>query len=121
MRTNHTYDLLGAPLIADISLLPMEDTLITHVEVPSTSLAVPLVPSSLKQLKAMSNDEESVSIVNVDQERQDNDYGQGCGRRCGRRHGHREHGRVHARPIEPMVGHHGRPIRKMKAPSCGTH
>ena len=48
-------------------------------------------------------------------------HGRGRGRRCGRRYGRREHGRVHASPIEPMVGHHGRPIQKRKAPSCGTH
>ena len=60
----------------------------------------------------MSNDEESVHTVNVDQERQDNDHGRGRGKRCGRRHGRRENEKVHSSPIEPMVGHHGRPIRK---------
>ena len=120
MRTSHTSDLLGAPL-ADISPLPMKDSHITLVEVPSTPLTVPLVASSPQPLEAMSNDEESVPIVNVDQERQDDDHGRGCGRRCGRRHGRREHEKVHSSPIELMVGHHGRPIRKRKAPSCGTH
>ena len=65
----------------------------------------------------MSNDEESVPTVNVDQERQDDDHGRGRDRR----HGRREHEKVHSSPIEPMVGHHGHPIRKRKAPSCGTH
>ena len=105
----------GAPL-ADISPLPMEDSHITLVEVPSTPLTVPLVTSSPQPLEAMSNVEESVPTVNVDQERQDDDHGRGRDRRCGRRHE-----KVHSSPIEPMVGHHGRPIRKRKAPSCGTH
>ena len=103
------FDLPSAPL-ADISPLPIEDTHITPVEVPSRPLAVPLVASSPQPLEAISNDEESVPTVNVDQERKDDDHGQGCGRRCGRRHGHQEHERVHTSPIEPMVGHHGRPI-----------
>ena len=54
MRTSHTYDLPGAPL-TEISLLPMEDTHIRHVEVPSTPLVVPLVASSSQPLEAMSN------------------------------------------------------------------
>ena len=70
MRTNHTFDLPGAPL-ANISPLPMEDSHITLVEVPSTSLTVPLVASSPQPLEAMSNDEESIPTVNVDQEKQD--------------------------------------------------
>ena len=86
MRTNHMSDLPGAPL-ANISPLPMEDTHITLVKVPSTPLAVPLVASSPRPLEAMSNTEESVPIANVDQERQDDDHDRGCGRRCGRRHG----------------------------------
>ena len=120
MRTSHTSDLLGAPL-ADISPLPMKDSHITLVEVPPTPLTVPLVASSPQPLEAMSNVEESVPTINVDQERQDDDYGRGRDRRCGRRHGRREHKKVHSSSIEPMVGHHGCPIRKRKAPSCGTH
>ena len=120
MRTSHTSDLPCAPL-TDISPLPMEDSHITLVEVPSIPLTVPLVASSPQPLEAMSNDEESIPIVNFDKERQDDDHGRGRGRRCGRRHGRREHENVHSSPIEPMVGHHGRPIRKRKAPSCGTH
>ena len=72
MRTSHTYDLPGAPL-TEISLLPMEDTHIRHVEVPSTPLVVPLVASSSQPLEAMSNAKELVPIANVDQERQDDD------------------------------------------------
>ena len=120
MKTSHTSDLPGAPL-ADISPLPMEDSNITLVEVLSTPLIVPLVASSPQPLEAMSNDEESIPIVNVDQERQDDDHDRGRDRRCGRRHGRRELEKVHSSPVEPMVGHHGRPIRKRKAPSCGTH
>ena len=120
MRTSHTFDLPSAQLV-DISLLPMEDTHITPVEVPSTPLAVPFVASSLQPLEALSNDVESVPTVNVDQERQDGDHDRGRGRRCGRRHGHREHERVHASPIEPMIGHNGHLIRKRKAPLCSTH
>ena len=63
-------DLLGASL-ANISPLLMEDTHITLLEVSSTPLVVPLVAPSLQPLEAMSNDEESVPTVNVDQERQD--------------------------------------------------
>ena len=120
MRTGHMFDLPSAPL-ADISLIPMKDSHITLMEVPSTPLAIPLVASSPQPLEAISNDEEIVPTVNVDQERQDDDHGRGYGRRCGRKHGRREHGKVHSSPIEPMVGHHGRPIQKMKAPSCSTH
>ena len=116
MRTSHTYDIPSEPL-ADISLLHIEDTHITLVEVPSTPPAVPLVASSLQSLKAMSNDEESVAITNVDQKRQDDDHGQGCGRK----HCHQEHERVHASPIELMVGHHGRLTQKRKALFYGTH
>ena len=65
MRTSHTSDLPVA-LLADISPLPMEDSHITLVEVPSTLLAVPLVASSPQPLEVMSNDEESVPTVNVD-------------------------------------------------------
>ena len=79
-------DLLGASLI-DNSTLPMEDTHITHVEVPSTPFAIPLVASSPQLLETMSNVEESVHITNVDPKRQDNDYGRGRGTRCVRRHG----------------------------------
>ena len=68
MRTSHTSDLPSAPL-ADISPLPMEDSHITLMEVPSTPLTVPLVASSLKPLEAMSNEEESIPTINVDQER----------------------------------------------------
>ena len=120
MRTSHTSDLPSAPL-DDISSLPMEDTHITPVEVPSTPLVVSLDASSPKPLEAMSNDEETIPTINVVQERLDDDHDRGCGRRCGRRHGRREHERVHANPIEPMIGHHGRPTRKRKALSCDTH
>ena len=120
MKTSHTSDLQSAPL-ADISPLPMEDSHITLVEAPSTPLTVPLVTLSPQPLEAMSNDEESVPIINVDQKRQDDDHDRGRDRRCGRRHGRREHEKVHSSPIEPMVGHHGRSIRKRKTPSCGTH
>ena len=64
MRTSHMCNLLGAPL-ADIIPLPMEDSHITLVEVPSTPLTVLLVASSLQLLEAMSNDE-SVPTINVD-------------------------------------------------------
>ena len=57
MRTSHTYDLPGAPSIG-ISLLPMEDTHIRHVEDPSSPLAVPLIVSFPQLLEAMSNVEE---------------------------------------------------------------
>ena len=50
MRISHTSDLPGAPL-ADISPLPIEDTHITSVEVPSTPLVVPLVASSPQPLE----------------------------------------------------------------------
>ena len=120
MRTSHTSDLPGAPL-ADISSLPVEESYIILVEVPSTPLTVPLVASSPQPLEAMSNDEESVPTINVDKEKQDDDHGKGRDRRCGRRYGRQEHEKVHSSPIEPMVGHHGSPIRKRKAPSCGTH
>ena len=116
MRTSHTSNFPSEPL-ADISPLHIEDTHITPVDVPSTPPAVPLVASSLQSLEAMSNDEESVATTNVDQERQDDDHGQGCGRK----HCHQEHERVHASPIELMVGHHGCLIQKRKALSCGTH
>ena len=79
-------NLSSAPL-ADSSPLPMEDSHITLVEVPSNPLTIPLVASSPQPLEGMSNDEESVPIVNVDKERQDDDHGRGRGRRCGRRHG----------------------------------
>ena len=69
----------------------------------------------------MSNDEESVRTINVDQERQDDDHGRGRDGGCGRIHGHREHEKVHSSPIEPMIGHHGCLIQKRKAASCGTH
>ena len=74
MRTSHTSDLPSAPL-ADNSPLPMEDSHITLVEVLSTPLTVLLVASSPQPLEAMSNDEESIPIVNVDQKRQDDDHG----------------------------------------------
>ena len=57
MRTSHTSDLPGVPSV-DISLLPMEDTHITHVEVPSTPPKVPLVALSPQPLEAMPNAEE---------------------------------------------------------------
>ena len=68
MRTSHTSNLPGTPL-ADISPLPMEDSHITLVEVPSTPLTVPLVASSPQPLEAMSNDEEFIPTFNVNQER----------------------------------------------------
>ena len=105
MKTSHTSDLPSAPL-ADISPLPMEDTHITLVEVPPTPLTISLVASSPQPLEAMSNDEESVPTINVDQERQDDDHDRGRGRRCGTRHSRREHEKVHSSHIEPMVGHH---------------
>ena len=64
MRTSHTSNLLGAPL-ADIIPLPMEDSHITLVEVPSTPLTVLLVALSLQLLEAMSNDV-SIPTINVD-------------------------------------------------------
>ena len=66
----------------------MEGTHITLMEVSSTPLAVSLVASSPQPLEAMSNVEESVPTAHVDQERQDDDHGQGYDRRCGRRHGY---------------------------------
>ena len=102
MRTSHTSNLPGA-LSIDISPLPMGDTQIRHMEIPSTSPVVPLVVSSPQQLEVMSNVEELVPIANVDQERKNDDHGQGHGRRCGMRYGRREHERVHTSIIEPMV------------------
>ena len=69
MRTRHTYDLPSAPL-ADINPLPIEDTHITYVEVSfSTPHTLPLVASSPQPLDIMSNVEESIPTVDVDQER----------------------------------------------------
>ena len=94
---------------------------ITPGKVPPTPPTSPLVALSPQPLEAMSYDEESIPTTNVDQERQDDDLGRGCGRRFGRKHGRRQHERVSASPIEPMVGHHERPIRKRKTPLCGTY
>ena len=85
---------------------------------PPTSSLVALSP---QPLEAISYDEESIPTTNVDQERQDDDLGRGRGRRFGRKHGSREHERVSVSPIEPMVGHHGRPIRKRKDLLCSTY
>lgn len=118
MRTNHSSGILGAPS-PNISPLPMEDSHVTPTEVPSTPHAVPLIASSPQSLEVMPNGQESVPSINVDQ---DDDHGRRRGRRCGKRHGRWEHGwvRVHVSLAEAMVGHHGRPIRKRKAPSCCT-
>ena len=62
-------------------------------------------------------------IANDDQQGQKTNRGRGHGRGRGRRHGHGAHGGLHVSPIEPLVehAHHRRPLRKRKAPSCGTH
>ena len=120
MRTSHTSNLPNAPLV-DISPLPMEDTCITLVEVPSIPLLVSLVAPSPQPLKTMSNAEELIPLTNIDEERKDDNPSRGRGRRCGKRHGRRENGRVQVSPTKPMVGHHGRLIRKRKTHSCSTH
>lgn len=83
MRTNHTYGLLGAPS-AGTSPLSMENSHITYMEVPSTSYVVSIIASSPKPLDVISNGEESVSTIDIDQ---DDDHGRMCGRRCEMRHG----------------------------------
>lgn len=104
--TRHTFVFRDAPSI-DISLLPIEETPITLVEVPSIPPIVPLFASSPLPIEATLVDEELVHITNDNQRGQKN----GRGRGRGRRHGRRAHGGVHVSPIKPIVEHayHGRP------------
>ncbi|KAL6324572.1 hypothetical protein AAG906_013384 [Vitis piasezkii] len=120
--TRHTFVLRDAPSI-DISPPPIEETPITPMDVPSTTLVVPLVALSPQPIEATLVDEELVHIANDDQRGQKNDRGRQHGRGHGRRRGCRAHGGVHVSPIEPIVEHayHGRPQRKRKAPLCNTH
>ena len=97
------------------------------MEVPSTPPVVPLVASSPPSLEATLVHEELVHIANDDQQGQKTNrgrgHGRGHGRGRGRRRGRGAHGGLHVSPIEPLVehAHHRRPLRKRKAPSCGTH
>ena len=63
MRTRHTFDLLDVPS-TNIHPLPMEDTHITPLEVPSTPPVVSLVASSLQPFETMSITNESISTIN---------------------------------------------------------
>ena len=105
--------------MTDISLPLVEETPITPMEVPSTLPIVPLVASSPPSIEATLVDEELVHIANDDQQGQKTYRGRGRGRR----HGRGAHGGLHVSPIKPIVEHthHRCPLRKRKAPSCGTH
>ncbi|KAL6320844.1 hypothetical protein AAG906_008844 [Vitis piasezkii] len=120
--TRHTSVLRDAPSI-DISLPPVQETPITPMEVPSTPPVVPLVASSPPSIEATLVHEKLVHIANDDQQGQKTNRGRGHGRGRGRRRGRGAHGGLHVSPIEPIVehAHHRRPLRKRKAPSCGTH
>ncbi|RVX02742.1 Serine/threonine-protein phosphatase 7 long form-like [Vitis vinifera] len=120
--TRHTSVLRDAPS-TDISLPPVQETPITPMEVPSTPPVVPLVASSPPSIEATLVHEELVHIANDDQQGQKTNRGRGHGRGRGRRRGRGAHGGLHVSPIEPLVehAHHRRPLRKRKAPSCGTH
>ena len=93
--------------MTNISLPPIEKTLITPMELSSTLTIVPLFASSPLPIEATLVDEELVHITNDNQRGQKN----GRGRGRGRRHGRRAHGGVHVSPIKPIVEHayHGRP------------
>ena len=121
-RTMHTSVLRDAPS-NDINPPPVEKTLITPVEVPSTPPVVPLVASSPQLIEATLIDEELIHIANDDQQGQKNDHGRGHGRGRGRRHGRIVHEGVHVSPIEPIVEHayHGCQQRKRETPLCSTH
>ena len=110
----HTFVLGDAPS-TDISPPPVEETLITPMEVPSTPPVVLLVASSPQPIETTLVDEELVHIANDDQRGQKNDRG--------RRRGRGVHEGIHVSPIEPIMEHayHGLPQRKIKAHSCGTH
>ncbi|RVW94916.1 Serine/threonine-protein phosphatase 7 long form-like [Vitis vinifera] len=118
----HTSVLRDAPS-TDISLPPVQETSITPMEVPSTPPVVPLVASSPPSIEATLVHEELVHIANDNQQGQKTNRGRGHGRGRGRRRGRGTHGGLHVSPIEPIVehAHHRRPLRKRKAPSCGTH
>ncbi|KAL6342251.1 hypothetical protein AAG906_006874 [Vitis piasezkii] len=120
--TRHTSVLRDAPS-TDISLPPVQETPITPMEVPSTPPVVPLVASSPPSIEATLVHEELVHIANDDQQGQKTNRGRGHGRGRGRRRGRGAHGGLHVSPIEPLLehAHHRRPLRKRKAPSCGTH
>ena len=116
--TRYTSVLRNAPS-TDISLPPVQETPITPMEVPSTPPVVPLLASSPPSIEVILVDKELVYIANDDQQGQKTDRGRGRGRRRGRG----AHGGLRVSPIEPLVehAHHRRPLRKRKAPSCGTH
>ncbi|RVW33626.1 Serine/threonine-protein phosphatase 7 long form-like [Vitis vinifera] len=118
----HTSVLRDAPS-TDISLPPVQETLITPMEVPSTPPVVPLVASSPPSIEATLVHEELVHIANDDQQGKKTNRGRGHGRGRGRRRGRGAHEGLHVSPIEPIVehAHHRRPLRKRKASSCGTH
>ena len=82
-KTRHTSALRDAPSI-DISPPPVEETLITPVEVPSIPLVVLFVASLPQSIEVTLVDEELVHIKNDDQRGQNNDYGWGRDRKHGR-------------------------------------
>ena len=87
MRTSHTFDLLDASSV-NIRPLPMEHTHIIPMKVLSIPYAIPLVASSPQPLEAIYVQcLRSILTTNVDQERQNDEHGQGRGRRCRMRHG----------------------------------
>ncbi|KAL6339402.1 hypothetical protein AAG906_032934 [Vitis piasezkii] len=96
---------------ADISLPLLGDSYYTYGGVIHSTV-VPLVASSPPSIEATLVHEELVHIENDDQQRQKTNRGRG-----------HAHGGLHVSPIEPIVehAHHRHPLRKRKAPSCGTH
>ena len=81
-KTRHTSALRDAPS-TNISLPPVEETLITPVEVPSIPLVVLFVASLPQSIEVTLVDEELVHIKNDDQRGQNNDHGWGRDRRHG--------------------------------------
>ncbi|KAL6322306.1 hypothetical protein AAG906_005278 [Vitis piasezkii] len=73
-KTRHISALRDAPSI-DISLPPIEETLITPMEVPSIPPIVLLVASLPQSIEVTLVDEELVHIKNDDQRGQNNDHG----------------------------------------------
>ena len=73
-ETRHTSALRDAPS-TDISPPPVEETLITLVEVPSIPPVVLLVASLPQPIKVTLVDDELVHIANDDQRGQNNDHG----------------------------------------------
>ena len=76
--TKHTFLLRNAPS-TDISPPPVEETRITHMEVPSNPPIVLLVASSPQSIEVTLVDEKLVHIANDDQQGQKNDRGRGHG------------------------------------------